>query len=192
MFLFNSNKITTHSDESLMRLVAMGNSAAFEELYERYFNKLCWYATGFLKDEAAAEDTVQEVFIKLMKTANTFNDDYKFSTWIYTVTANMCKNILRNEVNRQRILNEKPDITFSDEQHIFINLDSRLIKAELAEWLKELTDKEQQIYHLRFEQDLSLKEIAEIMDIPLGSVKSGIFYLLKKISNPLKKLMYEK
>lgn len=192
MFRLNKYDLPNSPDEDLIILIGKGNVMAFEELYERYFNKLHWYANGFLNDEAAAEDIVQEVFMKLMKTADNFNADYKVSTWIYSMTANQCKNILRNEKNRQRLLDDNLPPSIETEQSVFIDIDSKLIKAELAEWLKQLSEKEQEIYSLRFEQELSIKEIAQIMNIPEGSVKSGIFYLLKKISTPLKKLMYER
>ena len=58
--------------------------------------------------------------------------------------------------------------------------------------LTQLNEKEQRIFKLRFEQDLPIKEIAEILSIPEGSVKSGIYYLLKKMSHKLKEFRYEK
>jgi len=60
-------EITQESDERLMVLIAAGNRLAFETLYDRYFDKLRWFSQGFLKEEAAAEDVVQELFMKIMR-----------------------------------------------------------------------------------------------------------------------------
>ncbi|MHB1279461.1 MAG: RNA polymerase sigma factor, partial [Bacteroidia bacterium] len=175
----------------LMDLIALGNRKAFEIVYERYFDKLCWYAQGFLKDEAAAEDVVQEVFIKLMDKGQSYESGRRLSTWIYTLTANRCKNVLRDDANRQRLAAENYHQEHVEIPSLFSDLDARLVNRDIQHWLKDKSEKEQNLYRLRFEQDLSVKEIAEAMEIPEGSVKSGLFYLLKKLNNPLKKWMYE-
>ncbi len=174
-----------------MDLIAGGNRKAFEMVYERYFDKLCWYARGFLKDEAAAEDVVQEVFIKLMDKGHNYESGKRLSTWIYTLTANRCKNILRDESNRQRLLSENMAAEYYEVPSLFSSMDAKSIHKEIQEWLQNKSEKDQNLYRLRFEQELSVKEIAETMEIPEGSVKSGLYYLLKKLSSPLKKWMHE-
>jgi RNA polymerase sigma-70 factor (ECF subfamily) len=174
-----------------MDLIARGKREAFEIVYERYFDKLCWYARGYLKDETAAEDVVQEVFLKIIDSNHGYDPEKRLSTWIYTLTANRCKNILRNEANRQRLAAENLHEDTYEIPSLFSNMDAKQVNRDIREWLKDKSEKDQNLYRLRFEQDLSVKEIAEAMDIPEGSVKSGLHYLLKKLSSPLKKWMHE-
>lgn len=173
------------SNEQLMKLIAHGDKKAFELLYDRFFNKLVWFAQSFISDKQKAEDVVQEIFIKIIETPGQFDTTKKFTTWVYTVTGNACKNSLRNEQNRSRILEQnqikKPTNTIQHHE-----IDKSILKQKIQLGFNELNEKEKSIYTLRFEQELSIKEIAEIINIPEGSVKSGLYYLLKKFTPHLK------
>ncbi|MBK7692691.1 MAG: RNA polymerase sigma factor [Bacteroidetes bacterium] len=189
MFLFKKNIDSDSSDETLMRLLLKGNKLAFELLYERYFDKMVWYAFGYLNDIPKAEDIVQEVFIKIIQAPEKFDVNKKFSTWIYTITGNRCKNQLRDERNQQLPLTEAIGSNWSvaPQSHVDVNY----LRQILDEKFESLSEKEQQIFTLRFSQQLSIREIAAIMNIPEGSVKSGIFYLLKKYTHIFNYYNYE-
>ena len=179
------------TDEQLMQSQALGDRKAFELLYDRYFDKLVWFARGFLSDEQKSEDVVQEVFLKIIEKPQQFDSAKKFSTWIYTITGNACKNTLRNEQNQNRILDEKRIEIFGTETEAEAETDEETLKKMIQEACANLNDKEKQLYLLRFEEELSIKEIANVLQIPDGSVKSGIFYLLKKMSIQLKAYHHE-
>ncbi len=172
-----------------MQLVCKGDRSAFEALYDRYFNKLVWYAQRFVNDLQQSQDAVQEVFVKIIEKPQSFDTGRKFSSWIYTVTGNTCRNVLRDAGNRARILEENagPRQPYASQQH---TLDYELLRGSIREAYKELNEKEKNIFVLRFEQELSIKEIADCLGIPEGSVKSGIYYLLKKFSTQLKPFHY--
>lgn len=184
-------EITQESDERLMVLIAAGNRLAFETLYDRYFDKLRWFSQGFLKEEAAAEDVVQELFMKIMRPGHGYSKSQSFSTWAYSLAANRCKNILRDESNRQRILQENHNEEYSDTLQFIRSLDSQILAIHIQRLMSNKTEKEQDLYRLRFEQDMSVKEISAILNMPEGSVKSGLYYLLKKLSEPIKQLVDE-
>jgi RNA polymerase sigma-70 factor (ECF subfamily) len=173
------------SNENLMTLIALGNKEAFEILYDRFFYKLVWFAQSFIADKQKAEDVVQEIFIKIIENPKQFDTSKKFTTWVYTITGNACKNTLRNEQNRSRILekNQAQNPSNTIQNHA---IDKSILKQKIQLGFNELNEKEKSIYTLRFEQELSIKEIADIMNIPEGSVKSGIYYLLKKFTTHLK------
>ncbi len=175
-----------------MSHILKGNKIAFELLYERYFSKMVWYAGRFLSDSQSAEDIVQEVFIKIIRDPEKFDTTKIFSTWIYTVTANLCKNKLRDEKIRNRSV--KDHLGSAAEQTVEINhqADITYLRQILNEKFDALSDKEKDLFVLRFEQQLSIREIAEILSIPEGSVKSGIYYLLKKYAHILNYYQYEK
>jgi RNA polymerase sigma-70 factor (ECF subfamily) len=150
-----------------------------------------WFATGFTKDAKMAEDVVQDVFIKLIEKPGIFDPARKFSTWIYTVTGNQCRNILRDGENRNRLLKENTKAEPIAGAEFQSNYDRRLLRYELSQAIDKLNEKEKAIYVLRFEEEYSIRQIAEIISIPEGSVKSGIFHLLKKVTEHLKEFKYE-
>ncbi|TNE79205.1 MAG: sigma-70 family RNA polymerase sigma factor [Bacteroidetes bacterium] len=190
MRLSRHTPLAEASDELLMELVVFGKQEALRELYDRYFKLLCRFAHGFVKDEAQAEDAVQEVFITIMRKADSYKPDKKFRTWMLSLCANHCKNLLRNEANRGRIMQEKLTATETS-MELNHSLDRAKLKEEIARMLESCSAKENELYHLRFEMDLNVKEIAQILEIPEGSVKSGLFYLIKKLRVPLKALYHE-
>lgn len=172
------------SDEWLMSKASDGEISAFEILYDRYAIKLLKYASRFIDDKIQAEDLVHETFLKLLEKPQAFNQERRFSTWLYTVTGNLCKNHLRNNATRKR-LNES--ITRENRPVSVDNpIDLKDVQNILRKVFQELNEKEQEVFVLRFEMELSLREISEIMRIPEGSVKSCLFYLLKKIAPQFK------
>lgn len=171
--------------------VSKAEKKAFETLYDRYFDKLVWFARGFVSDVQHSEDLVQDVFIKLIEKPEQFDATKKFSTWVYVVTANRCRQSLRDEKNRLRILEENILPYKETASQLNPNSDLRLLKERIQGVYSECSEKEKNVYTLRFEQELSIKEIAQILEIPEGSVKSCIFYLLKKFAHHLKDFSHE-
>ncbi len=177
-------------DAELMQLLAKGNRIAFEIIYDRYFYKLVGFCKRLLnEDEELAKDIVQEVFIKIIDKPESFSTHKVFSTWIYTLAKYLCFNHIRNEQNRKDLIQQ--NYQFEEATEIYPNTDSKLLKLKIAELYRSFNDKEKLIFILRFEQELSIKKIAEIAEIPEGSVKSGIYYLLKKIGLHLKEFKHE-
>jgi RNA polymerase sigma-70 factor (ECF subfamily) len=185
VFDYFKNINLTNSDEELMKALSGGNRRAFEIIYDRYFQRLVYFNKGLLNsNEIIAEDIAQDVFIKIIQQPKLFDTDKKFSTWIFTISKNLCFNHLRNEKNRKDLLQN--NFQAESIMHHYSSIDAEIVRKKIAQVFETLNDKEKAIFVLRFEQELPLKEIAEIVEIPEGSVKSGIFYLLKKISSQLK------
>lgn len=185
----SSDIAQTLHDESLMKLAIKGESWAFEQLYDRYAPKLLKYVYRFTDEKSQAEDFIQETFLKLLEKPQAFDTERKFSTWIYTVAGNVCRNQLRN-AGRRKLLNEQ--ILFETNQgEMQSRIDVKQLKEKLQTAFNTLNQKEQEVFVLRFELELSMKEISEIVGIPEGSVKSCLFYLLKKLAPHLKEFRYE-
>ena len=93
------------SDEALMSRIAKGNTAAFELLYDRYSNRMHAFFRRMLgNDSELANDFLQELFMKIIEKPKAFDVERRFSTWIYTVASNMCKNEYRR---RERQTSDK-------------------------------------------------------------------------------------
>lgn len=179
-------------DENLVKLISQGHKQALEVLYDRYFDRLVKFANSYLFDETKAEDIAQESFIKLIEKHEYFDYSRKFSTWFYTLTGNLCKQTLRNDKNRLRILKEEVMTGMPETGIMYIESDRKILSQKISTIYNCLSEKEKNIYTLRFENELSIKEIADILNIPEGSVKSGVFYLLKKFAHHLKDFTNEK
>ena len=185
--MFQHQQHISPSDEALMSDLKDGKQESLSILYERYFDKLCQFAFEILADHDISKDIVQEVFIKIMHAPEKYNEAFRFSTWAYTITGNLARNHVRDQRNRQRLglLHMQTHVNAtSRQQHQY---DHHLLQGQLKHYLSLMNEKERRLYDLRFEQKKSIREIADLLNMPEGSVKSGLFYLLKKMSPLFKK-----
>ena len=178
--MFHSYK--SKSDEQLMVLVASNNSGAFTELYNRYNAKLLRYFHRMLwNDRPLAEDFLHDLFVKVIEHPAHFKTEMKFSTWIYSVANNMCKNqFRRNEFHRS--FSEAQRLTPVAEED---RMESDEFNDALCDALLKLDEEDRNLYTLRFEVEMPLEEIALLLECPVGTIKSRSFYLKKKIASLL-------
>jgi RNA polymerase sigma-70 factor (ECF subfamily) len=171
-------------DEQLMQFVCKGEKKAFEELYARYSKKLWRYLLKLLnRDRDKADDFLQDIFMKVIESPEKFDHTKKFSTWIYTIATNLCRNELRNNMTRSRLIEEsgmKED--YLVQVPYYSDLDHKQFRTELQTVYETLNEKDRIIFVLRFHHEMPVKEIAEILNCPEGTVKSSTYYLLKKIA----------
>jgi len=186
MSLFNKN-IRISTDAALIQMMGNGNTRAFDELYDRYSGKLLSYFRKMLNNDTdKAQDFLQDLFIKLLEKSSYFDATKSFSTWIYTLACNMCKNEYRNHAIRSRILEENGEFIFYNEKMPDLeNIDLHLFKKRLEQELQNLDYLHRETFVLRFYEELSIKEISGILDCAEGTVKSRLFYTLKKLGGKL-------
>ncbi|MCH2214630.1 MAG: sigma-70 family RNA polymerase sigma factor [Flavobacteriales bacterium] len=174
------------TDEKLVQRAAEGDKKAFEEIYDRYSGRLYNYFYRMLyQDEQLAKDQTQELFLKLVEKASQFHAERSFQTWIFSIANNMCKNIYRHEEVRKRAQNEMAVSLTSESGKTSDELDKRAFKKALKEELDGYDAERKSIFILRFKHHLSIKEIAETTGIAEGTVKSKLFYTLRKLSTQL-------
>ncbi len=179
---------TELTDELLMAQVADGESRAFSELYDRYSGPLINYFYRMLwRDREKAEDFMQELFTKLIHKPHLYNPERKFKTWLYSIANNMCKNEYRRmEVrkNTSNGLDERVDV--SDDRVLSDKVvDREIFNEKLNEELLTLSENHRTVFELRYKEDMSIKEIADIMECSEGTIKSRLFYTIKKLSEKL-------
>jgi len=171
------------SDAALVRETGAGATGAFDELYGRYGQKLFSYFYRMLwKNRELAEDQTQELFLKVLRHAGSFDADRPFSTWLYSMAHNMCKNEYRKEEVRQRpaAIAAGKDLPQTEKA-----LDLKQFSSAVANALANLTEEKHSLFVLRFQEQLSVPQISAIMQVPEGTVKSRIFYLLKELKEEL-------
>jgi RNA polymerase sigma-70 factor (ECF subfamily) len=184
---FKRKDISSYSDEQLMQEIERGHSAAFDLLYERYSEKLYRYLFRLLNnDRERAEDFLQEVFLKVLNSADSFDATKSVSTWLYTIATNLCRNEWRNTSNRQRLMKTFEPWEHHSSKTVNEKIDEKYRNKLLDAVMNELENEDREILQLRFQQEFSIREIAAIAGLPEGTVKSRIFYLLKKLAKQLK------
>jgi RNA polymerase sigma factor (sigma-70 family) len=186
LFPTNYKKIT---DEDLMLSISRGNKRAFDELYGRYANPLLHFFTRLLwKDREKAEDFVHDLFAKIIHKPELFDPTRAFKTWVYSVANNMCKNEYKKQEVRKNTSNGlDSSYAVADLNANVVNeVQDLLFKDAFQRCLEDLDPKHSEIFALRHEDGLSLKEIAEIVDISEGTVKSRLFYATKYLAESLK------
>jgi RNA polymerase sigma-70 factor (ECF subfamily) len=175
------------SDEALVEMMNTGNQLAFATLYDRYSKPLYQLFYAKLKSKEKAEDFLQNLFMKILKNGKSFNLNKKFSTWIFTIAHNMCKNEYR-DLSRKMVHDENFNIeSIENNRESRIDLlDSSIFSKHLTLALNNLSQNHQSSFILRFKHEFSIKEISEVLECSEGTTKSRIFYTLKKLSIELK------
>ena len=177
----------SYTDERLIVQIAARDEWAFDELYDRYSKRMLHYFYKMLnQEEETAQDFLQDLFMKIVEKSHSFNSQWRFSTWVYSIASNMCKNEYRSR-NVRKIMTHIEDVSQlknSSTPEEF-RLDRQRFEACLTMEIEKLPDAHREVFILRFQQELSIKEIAGIMKCAEGTIKSRIFYSLKKLSQKL-------
>lgn len=173
------------SDQELMRVVQAGDFSPASEIYDRYSARIYNFAFRFLKNAEAAEDATQEVFVKMMRHANQFQGDAKLSTWLFSITANWCRDYLRKADNKAKeaedVLVTLPSPGDSPER----NLEQRENEQKVRKALSALTPEQREAILLSRYQGLSYAEIAQIAGCSEGAVKTRVFRAMETLKKTL-------
>lgn len=186
------NKYKKFSDEKLMECIQRGDISAFNELYNRYSGRLLFYFFRELGgDEEKAQDFLQEIFLKIVEKPGLFRTEKKFSTWIFTVAYNLCKNEYRRLEVREIVENnadvDEVSQDFESEYHPSEQkVDQKIFEKALLDELEKLDNGHRSAFLLRYQQNFSIKEISEILGCSEGTVKSRLFYTTQKLATKLK------
>lgn len=174
------------SDQELMRIVQAGDYSPASEIYDRYSGRIYNFAFRFLKNAEAAEDATQEVFVKMLKHANQFQGDAKLSTWLFSITANWCRDHLRKADNKAK---DTEDVLLtlpaSSEYSPDRNLERRENEKRVRRALDTLTPEQREAILLSRYQGLSYAEIALIAGCSEGAVKTRVFRAMETLKKTL-------
>ena len=185
-------------DQKLVEKAQKGDKKAFGILVEKYNKKLTRLLSRMVRDQSEIEDIVQDSFIKAYRAINNFRGDSAFYTWLYRIGINTAKNHLVSLGRRPKAMNnvEIEDIENFDDGHEMRSLETpetsmmtNEIVVTVNQAIEFLPDDLRQAISLREMDGLSYEEIADIMDCPIGTVRSRIFRAREAISEKLKPLL---
>jgi RNA polymerase sigma-70 factor (ECF subfamily) len=185
---FFKPKYASQSDEELLTAMSRGDKLAFDEIYKRYAGKLRGYFQNLLwRDKEKAEDFVHDLFAKLIRNPELFDVSRSFKTWLFAVASNMCKNEYKKQEVRKNTSTGIEDYrTISSSTNVMNEVYDSQFKEAFEESMRKLDEKHREVFTLRHFDGLSMKEIAEIMEINEGTVKSRLFYATKQLSEQLR------
>lgn len=181
-------KYTSLSDEELMKALSKGDQRAFDELYKRFYSQLLGYFKNMLwGDREKAEDMVHDIFAKIIKNPDYFDTNRSFRTWLFSVASNMCKNEYKKQAVRKNTSTGVEDYrSISSSTNVLAEVQDIQFQQAFEENLAKMDEKHREVFALRHLQGLSMKEIAEVMEINEGTVKSRLFYATKFLAEKLK------
>ena len=187
MRIFHLKPLRQLTDEQLMARAKAGNDAAFEELYHRYARRLKGFF--FLQlggDEELAADATHDVFLRAYEARNRYQEGKNVSTWLFTIAYNICRNHYRSNAYETQLLATLNAEPISDEQ-IEVQLDAAALDDALAQVLSELPPPLHQLFSLHYQEELTIPQVAEIVGIPEGTVKSRLHKTMNIIRKKLKR-----
>lgn len=176
----NSHK--TYSDEEIIQLfIQTQQNVFFEELYERYANRVYSKCLSFVKDPAQAEDFTHDIFLKLIVRLGSYKGDARFSTWLYSITYNYCMDQLRIHQKRREVhadesleIPHEADLTYlMDEQDIELR--------RLRQAMERLSAEERTVLMMKYQDNLSVREMAVIFRSTESAVKMRLLRTRDKL-----------
>jgi RNA polymerase sigma-70 factor (ECF subfamily) len=174
------------TDEQLLADYRHGDRAAFTQLMSRYQRELYHFLVRFLGDRAAAEDVFQETFLQVHQSAEQFDLSRRFRPWLFTIAANKARDLIRSQARRPTNPLQASISPGDDESGEFIDLmqstatmpDESMQREELQELVKKtvmhMPEHLREILLLSYFHQFPYKQIGDILDIPLGTVKSRL------------------
>ena len=174
-------------DKRWLELCRDGDASAIERLVSSYQKELYRLAFSILNDHHEAEDCTQEAFLAVLHNLDSFRGDSSFKTWLYSITINICRNRFERRKHRQRLQNilnmifSTQTAAHPEESAIQNESDQRLWQR-----IRYLDEKHRVPLILRYFHDLPVAEIAQILDVPLGTVRSRLNTARERLRDVLK------
>ncbi len=179
--------------EELVRSFRSGDVQAFNKLVLIYQNRVYNLALNYVKNPEEAKDLTQDIFVNVYRAMPTLREESKFSAWLYRIAVNKCRNRYnrlsrRGFFRNQSLDDEKSTIQLKGEKEPETALEKEDIVNQVRTGINSLKKTERDILVLRDLQDLSYEEISEILEMPLGTVKSKLNRARAALKSQLKSI----
>ncbi|MEK4061490.1 MULTISPECIES: RNA polymerase sigma factor [Paenibacillus] len=178
----------TADDGQLIERIMQKDPDALERLYDRYEQVIYSFAYRIVKDSMAAEEVMQELFLRIWKNAEHFDAAKgKLTTWMFTVTRNIAIDHLRKRSTRVPQQAGSESLELIQDQATMTEETARLLMAgeQVRAALRELSRDQQQVLDMIYYQGLTQQEAADLASIPPGTVKSRVRLAMKQLQKRL-------
>jgi len=181
------------TDEKLMARFQKGEMQAFEVLLNRHRKGVYNFVYRFVHNPAAAEDAVQDVFLRMVASRQSFEKRSKFTTWLYTIARNLCIDHLRKQKHRKHLSLDQPTRPDGESEMTLMDrvgskdalpdqqADDSQVREKILGAIAELSEEQREVFLMREQAGLPFEEIARIVRAPLNTVKSRMRYALQNL-----------
>ena len=175
------------TDVELVQEVRQGNRQAFTELMRRYQQRVYWTARRIVGSHEDADDIAQETFVKAFLALGDFRGDSSFFTWLYRIAVNLSLNAARKQqflgYLRQSEMVARLLPSEKDPSH---ELEQQEMQSMLQQAIKELPEKQREVFVMRYFDELPYQEISAILKTSVGGLKANYFHAVRKIREYLR------
>lgn len=171
----------------MKRVSSKDDDRAFDELYHRHARRVMGFLVRQLSDSEKAADLVQDAFMRLWSSRERYLSDKCFLTWLFSIVYNLLKNEYRRSGYSSEYTEHVMNSTTEEQnEDLDVRLDDRMFDEALRKELSLLDAESRLLFSLRFEEEMTVPQIAEVMKIPEGTVKSRQHSLVRNLKQKLK------
>lgn len=185
----NSKNTYVPSDETIAGQISSGRIDLIDILVNRYSDRLFRIILRLIQSHGAAEDILQDTWIKVMRKIHQYDPSRPFISWLTRIAVNGCRDYWRREQRRrfwkQSTVNNKDSDSKLEETFIQEDTEMRENQAVITRALMKISRKLREVVVLKFFNGMTYEEIAQVLDIPAGTVKSRLHYALSKLRENL-------
>ncbi len=181
-----------NDERELIELARNGDRSAFRTLVDSHKRQVYYLALDLLGNHHDAEDLSQEVFIKAYRSIAHFRGEAKFGSWLYRITANCCIDRRRKKQLMTLSLDHQENSDALEARSLMSNtthpekkMEAQTIQKDIEQALSQLSPRERTVFVLRHYNDLSLKEIGQMLEIADGTVKSLLYRAVRRLQKEL-------
>jgi RNA polymerase sigma-70 factor, ECF subfamily len=168
-------------DTELMQAVGQGDKQAMQVLFARHNVRIYRFALRFVNDEAMAEDLVSEVFLEVWRQAQKFEARCQVSTWLLAIARNKALSVLRRK-STEEMDDDVAEFVEDTSDNPEVVMQKRQRTEIMLACIKQLSPAHREIIDLVYYHEKTIEEVAKIIDIPLNTVKTRMFYARKRIA----------
>ncbi|TBW28977.1 RNA polymerase sigma factor [Gramella sp. KN1008] len=159
---------------------------AFRELIAQYKERLYWHIRNIVKDHNDTDDILQNTFLKVYRNIKQFKGDSKLYSWMYRIATNESITFLNKKARRSQITSEELQNQILDNLESDVYFEGNEIQLKLQKAIAMLPAKQQQVFNMKYFEELKYREMAEILETSEGALKASYHHAAKKIEEYLK------
>ena len=178
----------SNSEEQFVKKLQNSSTSqeAFRELISIYKERLYWHIRNMVKSHDDTDDVLQNTFVKIFRNIDQFKGDSKLYSWMYRIATNEAITFLNKKARRLQITSEELKDKIIDNLQSDVYFEGDEIKMKLQKAIATLPDKQQQVFNMKYFEELKYREIAEILETSEGALKASYHIASKKIEEFLK------
>ena len=163
-----------------------GREEAFRELLQLYQERLYWQIRNIVKDHDDADDVLQNTFLKIFRNIGKFKGESQLFSWMYRIATNESITFLNKKAKKQQISSEELQDQILQNLETDVYFEGGEIQLKLQKAIASLPEKQQQVFNMKYFQDLKYREISKILGTSEGALKASFHIASKKIEEFLK------